>query len=486
MANLTAKYAKWVHGKNPQFLIEEVTRWRIYETRYWMEECFALSAAELAGKAMELKYVAGTVAPNTRPTPFLCLVAKMLQIQPDMSIVLTFIQNEEFKYMRCLGMYYFRLVADQVDIWRTLEPYYTDFRKIKHQAADGSFRIMHIDEFVDSLLHEDRFMSMQLPRLSKRRIFEAQDLLEPRISPLEGEFQEMLENEDKYGKAGTSTSMEDTDSDLENKYSLKLDNMPKLKVQKKKKKKNQPKVSEFYEEDSDEEYRQRKAREKSMNEGNEKSSKSSKKSKSSKRADPENEDFSLGKMLKNYQKDKEEIYDRAVDLEIEDRKQGQKKKKLKQYYDQGSDGASSNEEMAEDADDINDRYQENRDKRIVEQRRQRKQAEQKERDRQTRREMMIQSRLEANKNEEDLVRREGEEEKEFAKKKETLLKRMAERKKHRMMQKQLEYEEKRAEKRAEKQKEWEAKQEARYGKRKYTFTHDVNITNDRRDFDDMK
>ena len=106
MANLTAKYAKWVHGKNPQFLIEEVTRWRIYETRYWMEECFALSAAQLAGKAMELKYVSGTVAPATRPTPFLCLVAKMLQIQPDMDIVLEFIKNEEFKYMRCLGMYY--------------------------------------------------------------------------------------------------------------------------------------------------------------------------------------------------------------------------------------------------------------------------------------------------------------------------------------------------------------------------------------------
>ena len=109
MANLTAKYAKWVHGKNPQFLIEEVIRWRIYETRYWMEECFALSAAQLVDKAIELKYVGGTVAPATRPTPFLCLAAKMLQIQPSMDIVEEFIRQEDFKYMRCLGMFYFRL-----------------------------------------------------------------------------------------------------------------------------------------------------------------------------------------------------------------------------------------------------------------------------------------------------------------------------------------------------------------------------------------
>lgn len=155
MANLTAKYAKWVHGKNPQFLIDEVIRWRIYETRFWMEECFALSAAQLARKATELKYISGTVAPSTRPTPFLCLAAKMLQIQPDMDIVHEFIKQEDFKYMRCLGMYYLRLVGEPIDIYKTLEPYYNDFRKVKWQRPDGNFQLLHIDEFVDHLLTEE-------------------------------------------------------------------------------------------------------------------------------------------------------------------------------------------------------------------------------------------------------------------------------------------------------------------------------------------
>lgn len=324
MANLTAKYAKWVHGKNPQFLIEEVTRWRIYETRYWMEECFALSAAELAGKAMELKYVSGTVAPNTRPTPFLCLVAKMLQIQPDMDIVLTFIQNKEFKYLRCLGMYYFRLVADQIDIYKTLEPYYSDFRKIKHQQDDGSFRLMHIDEFVDALLTEERFLSMQLPRLSKRRIFEAQDLLELRISPLEAEFQEMLEMEDKFGKAGTSTEMEDTDSDLENKYAfgdMKLNG--KLKKDKKltkKRKKKKSKVSEHFIEDEEEAEKYEKERRKIDGIESEEDEKAGGYvDKDNPRYSDRKEDdmdMNLGSMLKNYHRDKDQIYDKVAREEV--------------------------------------------------------------------------------------------------------------------------------------------------------------------------
>merc|ERR1712176_266731 len=203
---------------------------------------------------MELKYVAGTVAPNTRPTPFLCLVAKMLQIQPDMSIVMTFIQNQDFKYLRCLGMFYLRMVGDSIDIYKILEPYYNDFRKIKYQRPDGVFQILHIDEFVDNLLHEERFLSMQLPRLVKRRVFEANDQLEPRISPLEDEFQEMCEKEELLGKAGTSSEFSDTDDELEAKYAgfgkMKLPGLDKKKKTSKKKKIS--KVSENFQ-DTDEE-----------------------------------------------------------------------------------------------------------------------------------------------------------------------------------------------------------------------------------------
>lgn len=46
---------------------------------------------------MDLKYIGGVFGGNIKPTPFLCLVLKMLQIQPEKDIVVEFIRNETFK-----------------------------------------------------------------------------------------------------------------------------------------------------------------------------------------------------------------------------------------------------------------------------------------------------------------------------------------------------------------------------------------------------
>ena len=43
MANRTAKDAHSVKGTNPQYLVEKIIRSRIYESKFWKEECFALS-----------------------------------------------------------------------------------------------------------------------------------------------------------------------------------------------------------------------------------------------------------------------------------------------------------------------------------------------------------------------------------------------------------------------------------------------------------
>ena len=43
MANRTVKDANTIKGTNPQYLIEKITRSRIYESRYWKEQCFALT-----------------------------------------------------------------------------------------------------------------------------------------------------------------------------------------------------------------------------------------------------------------------------------------------------------------------------------------------------------------------------------------------------------------------------------------------------------
>nr|CAG4635736.1 EOG090X0DXI [Artemia franciscana] len=185
MANRTVKDAVSVKGTNPQYLVEKIIRSRIYDSKYWKEECFALTAELLVDKAMELKAVGGAFGGNIKPTPFLCLVLKMLQIQPEKDIVVEFIKNEDFKYVRALGAYYMRLTGTSVDCFKYLEPLLNDYRKIRLQNKQGQYELLHIDEFVDNLLREERYCDVILPRIQKRWLLEEANELLPRISALE-------------------------------------------------------------------------------------------------------------------------------------------------------------------------------------------------------------------------------------------------------------------------------------------------------------
>ena len=86
-----------------QNLIEQILRAKIYQSRYWKEECFGLNAETLVDKAVQLNHVGGTYGGQRKPADFMCLICKMLQIQPDKEIVVEFIKNEEYKYVRLLG-----------------------------------------------------------------------------------------------------------------------------------------------------------------------------------------------------------------------------------------------------------------------------------------------------------------------------------------------------------------------------------------------
>ncbi|NXH09622.1 PR38A factor, partial [Bucco capensis] len=197
MANRTVKDAHSIHGTNPQYLVEKIIRTRIYESKYWKEECFGLTAELVVDKAMELKYVGGVYGGNIKPTPFLCLTLKMLQIQPEKDIIVEFIKNEDFKYVRMLGALYMRLTGTAIDCYKYLEPLYNDYRKIKSQNRNGGFELMHVDEFIDELLHEERVCDIILPRLQKRYVLEEAEQLEPRVSALEEDMDDVESSEEE-------------------------------------------------------------------------------------------------------------------------------------------------------------------------------------------------------------------------------------------------------------------------------------------------
>eukprot|EP00041_Stephanoeca_diplocostata_P025086 m.649912 g.649912 ORF g.649912 m.649912 type:complete len:149 (-) comp22667_c0_seq11:3893-4339(-) len=120
MACKTADGAHSVHSTNPQYLVEKIIRSRIYDSLYWKESCFALTAESIIDRATSLTHIGGVVSGLIKPSPFLCLALKLLQIQPDKEIVLAYIQDEDFKYLRCLGALYLRLVGTSMDCYKVM------------------------------------------------------------------------------------------------------------------------------------------------------------------------------------------------------------------------------------------------------------------------------------------------------------------------------------------------------------------------------
>jgi pre-mRNA-splicing factor 38A len=105
----------------------------------------------------------------------------MLQIQPEKDIIVEFIKNEEFKYVRALGAFYMRLTGTSLDCYRYLEPLLNDYRKLRKQNRQGQFELVHMDEFIDDLLREERTCDIILPRIQKRYVLEENNELGNKI-----------------------------------------------------------------------------------------------------------------------------------------------------------------------------------------------------------------------------------------------------------------------------------------------------------------
>ncbi|CRH00198.1 pre-mRNA-splicing factor 38A, putative [Plasmodium relictum] len=219
MANRTDVTAIKIFGSNPQYLISNIIRSKIYESQYWKEKCFALTSESIIDQAINLKYVGGTYGGNRKPTRFLCLILKLLQIQPDKDIVYEYIKNEEFIYLRALGIFYLRLIGKSLEIYKNLEPILYDYRKIRIRLQDGTFQKIYMDEFVDNCLILNNFLDVDFPTLTKRQILEENDLLEKRNLEYYKELlnissdNELLENEkDKEKKNLLQSDNQESDS----------------------------------------------------------------------------------------------------------------------------------------------------------------------------------------------------------------------------------------------------------------------------------
>ena len=207
MADRTDYGTATAHGQNPQYLFSKILRDRIQDSRYWKETCFALTAESIVDVAIKLKYVSGFTTGFNKPTPFVCLLyvfasqchgkfhvitfdvvfcltarLKLCQIGPEKEIIEQYIKQEEFKYLTALGCMYLRMTAKSPEIYKILEPLLADYRKLVYRHTDGSYKMIHIDEFVDDLLTNDHVLNMGLAKLVKRDVLEEQGVLAARYA----------------------------------------------------------------------------------------------------------------------------------------------------------------------------------------------------------------------------------------------------------------------------------------------------------------
>lgn len=193
---------------DPQLLVEKIIRQRIYGSLYWKQNCFAVNAATLLDKAVELVAIGGTVDAMAKPSDFLCLLFKLILIRPQKEIIMEYINQPDFKYIRALGAFYWRLVGQPIDIYRVLEPLLSDYRKLRVQKSDGSVTLTFMDVFIDDLLNEERVCDIILPRIPVRELLESTGKLEPRVSPLVIELPEDNKEPSILSNAETSTAPE--------------------------------------------------------------------------------------------------------------------------------------------------------------------------------------------------------------------------------------------------------------------------------------
>ncbi|KYK58993.1 prp38 [Drechmeria coniospora] len=208
------------NGLNPATIMEKAVMDRIVDSYFYKEQCFALNEADIVDRVVEhVSFIGGTLGASQKPSPFLCLAFKLLELGPSDAVLgeyLTF-GGDAFKYLRALACFYVRLTRQAKDVYETLEPYLDDRRKLRRRGRAGT-RLTFVDEFVDELLTSDRVCATSLWKMPKRETLEDLEVLEPRVSAL-GDLEALLEEDDDGGeddKGEGDSGERDKDEDEEN------------------------------------------------------------------------------------------------------------------------------------------------------------------------------------------------------------------------------------------------------------------------------
>ncbi|RDL41583.1 PRP38-domain-containing protein [Venustampulla echinocandica] len=200
------------NGLNPATIMEKPVRERIIDSYFWKDQCFAVNEADIINRVVDhVNFIGGTYGDAQRPSPFLCLAFKLLQLAPSDDILREYLEfgGEKFKYLRALALFYIRLTRQAKDVYKMLEPYLEDRRKLKRRTRIGT-SLTFMDQFADDLLTKDRVCATTLWKMPKRELLEDLDVLEPRVSPL-GDIEDLLESDPEVVEGNNGRRADDSE-----------------------------------------------------------------------------------------------------------------------------------------------------------------------------------------------------------------------------------------------------------------------------------
>jgi pre-mRNA-splicing factor 38A len=187
--------------------VELILRNRVFNCYYWKDKCFGLTSETIIDKVLEIKYIGGMNHSSNQPTDFICLFIKMLQLNPSEEIVDEYLSDPDLKYLRALTALFIRFAYPPVKIYTKLEKLFCDYKKLVILKSKG-YAIIHMDEYIDSLLNDENIFEISLPKIPKRSVLEENGSLKPYVSVLENEL-----NIDRNKKDDESEDESETESE---------------------------------------------------------------------------------------------------------------------------------------------------------------------------------------------------------------------------------------------------------------------------------
>lgn len=167
--------------ENKAHLVGPIIRHRIQDSLFYKEKLHLTNELSIVPIIVsQVQFIAGTDQTG-RPSPFICCLLRLLELEPSPAIIRILLKQNgynEFKYLSALALLFCRLVYDAREMYALYDEFIGDYRKLRIQLKTPRFvnglpvhyDLIHMDEWVDSLVVEERVVDLTLPYIAPRSL----------------------------------------------------------------------------------------------------------------------------------------------------------------------------------------------------------------------------------------------------------------------------------------------------------------------------